>query len=115
MKTRSSPYASRSELFLLHNPRPFPDEYELAGLDMVDRFGFSVGPALLALQSWDVNVQVHPVDSFHFQGDVLGQHFGNTSWYAHFGSGTTPILRDRPLRRFKPLARTACSSPLSTG
>ena len=32
----------------------------------------------------DVNVQVHPVDSLHLQGDVLGQHFGNTSWYAHF-------------------------------
>src|SRR5580658_1127026 len=33
-----------------------------------------------------------------------------------FGSGTTPILRDRlPLRRPKSLARIACSSPLSTG
>lgn len=27
-------------------------------------------------------------------------HFSNASWYAHFGPGTTPILRDRlPLRR----------------
>ena len=71
---------------------------------------------LFPLQPRNINIQVHPVDSFHFQGDVLRQHLGNTSWYAHFGSGTTPILRDRlPLRRPKPLVRTACSSPLSTG
>src|ERR1700733_10899172 len=59
---------------------------------------------LFPLQPRNINIQVHPVDSFHFQGDVLRQHLGNTSWYAHFGSGTTPILRDRlPLRRPKPL------------
>lgn len=38
------------------------------------------------------------------------------SWYAHLGSGTTPILRDRlPLRRPISLARAACGSPPSTG
>jgi hypothetical protein len=37
------------------------------------------GDALFALQSRNVTVQIHPVDSFHFQGDVVGQHFGDTS------------------------------------
>src|SRR5207247_2032388 len=74
------------------------------------------GDSPCPLQCWHVHVQVHAVDSFDLQGDVLSQHFGNASWYAHFGSGTTPILRDRlPLRRPKSLARTACSSSLSTG
>jgi hypothetical protein len=35
------------------------------------------GHPLFALQSRDV--QIHPIDSFHLQGDVVGQHFGNTS------------------------------------
>jgi hypothetical protein len=74
------------------------------------------GHTLFPLQTWNVTIQVHSVNSFDFQGDVFGQHFGHSSWYAHFGSGTTPILRDRlPLRRPKSLARTARSSPLSTG
>jgi hypothetical protein len=29
-------------------------------------------------------VQAHTVDSLHFQGGVLGQNFGNASWYVHF-------------------------------
>jgi hypothetical protein len=37
------------------------------------------GHSLFALQSRDVHVQIHPIDSFHLQGDVVGQHFGNTS------------------------------------
>src|SRR5438552_3255099 len=72
--------------------------------------------ALFPLQTRDVDVQIHPIDAFDFQGDVIGKHFGNASWYAHFGSGTTPIFRDRlPLRRPTSSARAACGSPLSTG
>ncbi len=26
-----------------------------------------------------VNVQIHPVNPFNFQGDVVAQHFGNVS------------------------------------
>jgi hypothetical protein len=35
------------------------------------------GHPLFALQSRDVHVQIHPIDSFHLQGDVVGQR--NTS------------------------------------
>ena len=42
------------------------------------------GHSAVPLQGWHVNVQVHPVDSFDFQGDVIVQHFGDRSWYAHF-------------------------------
>ena len=38
------------------------------------------GHALLALQLWDVNIQVHAVDSFDFESDVLGQYLGDASW-----------------------------------
>src|SRR5579862_7346976 len=44
--------------------------------------------SLFPLQTRNVNLQVHPVDPFHFQGDVIGQHFGHAAWYAHLGSGT---------------------------
>jgi hypothetical protein len=40
--------------------------------------------AHVALQLWHVDVQVHPVDTLDLQGDVVGQHFGHASWYAHF-------------------------------
>src|SRR5204863_3405727 len=70
---------------------------------------------LLPLQTGDINIQVHPINALDFQGDVLTQHFGNPWWYAHFGSGTTPVLGDRlPLGWPISLARAACGSPLST-
>ena len=40
--------------------------------------------ALFPLQTGNVDVQVHPIDTFDFQGDVIGQHLGHASWYAHF-------------------------------
>src|SRR5260370_42098208 len=47
---------------------------------------------------------------------MMIQDVGNALWYAHVGSGTTPILRDRlPLRRPISLAGAACSSSPSTG
>src|SRR5580693_5794314 len=49
---------------------------------------------LFSLQLWHVHVQVHPVDPFHFQGDVLIEHFGHTTCYAHFRLRLTPVLRD---------------------
>jgi len=49
---------------------------------------------LFSLQLGDVHIQVHPVDPFHFEGDVLVQHFGNAAWYAHFRLRLTPVLRD---------------------
>jgi hypothetical protein len=44
------------------------------------------GHPLLALQSRDVNVQLHPVDSFHLQGDVLGKHFVVRSFRLRYDS-----------------------------
>jgi hypothetical protein len=41
---------------------------------------------LFPLQTGNIDVQVHPINAFDFQGDVLVQHFGNASWCAHFGS-----------------------------
>ena len=38
------------------------------------------GHTLFTLQSRNVNVQVHPVNPLHFQGDMLRQHLGNASW-----------------------------------
>src|SRR3954452_19785550 len=74
------------------------------------------GHAHLPLPLWHVDVQIHPVDPFDLQVDVISQYFSDTSCYAHFGSGTTPIPRDRlPLRRPKSWARTVLSSPLSIG
>jgi hypothetical protein len=35
------------------------------------------GHTLFALSSRNVHLQVHPVDTFPFQGDVIGQHFGH--------------------------------------
>jgi len=56
--------------------------------------------ATFPLQSRNVNVQVHSVDTLDLQRDVFTQNFGDASCYAHLGSGTTPILRDRlPPRR----------------
>jgi len=37
------------------------------------------GHSFFPLQAWNVNVQVHSINSFHFQRDVVGEHFGNTS------------------------------------
>src|SRR4051812_48132855 len=51
--------------------------------------------AQFALPLRHIHVQVHPIDPFDLQGDVIGQHFGHTSWYVHFGSGTPPIPGDR--------------------
>ena len=52
------------------------------------------GHSLFALQLRHVDVQVHPVDSFHLEGDRLFQHFGDGAWYAHFRLRLTPALRD---------------------
>src|SRR5450755_3408781 len=32
-----------------------------------------------------IDVQVHPVDAFHLEPDMLGQDIGNTSRYGHHG------------------------------
>jgi hypothetical protein len=45
------------------------------------------------LQLWHVDVQIHPVDPLDLKADVVRQHLRHASWYAHLGSGTTPILR----------------------
>ena len=74
------------------------------------------GDSAFPLQGGNIDVEIHPVDALNFQRHMLSENFGDASWYAHFGSGTTPILRDRlPLRRPNPLARTARSSSPSTG
>jgi len=39
------------------------------------------------LQSRHVDVEVHAVNAFHFQGDVLAKNIGDGPWYAHLGSG----------------------------
>src|ERR1700674_4270612 len=77
-----------------------------------EKAGDSSGP----LQRWHGNVQIHPVDSLDLQGHVLSENFATVRGMLIFGSRTTPILRDRlPLRRPNSLARTACTSPPSTG
>src|SRR4030095_15649870 len=108
---------SPGERFHGGNKRLANRVHQHAGSELVTTMeAEEAGDAALPLQWPHVDVQVHPVDSFDLQGHVIGQDFGHGSWYAHFGSGTTPILRDRlPLRRPKSLARTACRSPLSTG
>src|SRR4030095_7608572 len=108
---------SPGERFHGGNERLANRVHQHAGSELVTTMkAEETGNAALPLQWPHVVVQVHPVDSLDLQGHVIGQDFGHGSWYAHFGSGTTPILRDRlPLRRPKSLARTACSSPLSTG
>src|SRR5712692_2457100 len=35
------------------------------------------------LQFWLVNVEVHAVDAFQFQGDVLTDDVGDRPWYTH--------------------------------
>jgi len=35
--------------------------------------------SLLPLQPRNIDIQIHAVDAFDFQGDVLGEHFGNAS------------------------------------
>jgi hypothetical protein len=37
------------------------------------------GDALFPLQTRNIDIQVHPIDSFHFQSDVVSQHFCNLS------------------------------------
>ena len=71
--------------------------------------------SLLPPQPGNVDVQVHPVDTFDLQGDAISQASATLFGTLIFGSGTTPILGDRLLRRLTSLARTACGSPLSTG
>jgi hypothetical protein len=38
------------------------------------------GDTLFVLQIAHVHVQVHAVDAFDFQGDVLAEDFGNGAW-----------------------------------
>ncbi len=45
--------------------------------------GYSSSP----LQSRHVDVEVHAVNAFHLQGDVLAENIGDGPWYAHLGSG----------------------------
>ena len=72
--------------------------------------------APFALQLRNVDVEVHPIDALDLQGHMLSKDFRDAMWYAHIGSGSTPIPRDRsPPRRPISLARTACSSSPSTG
>jgi hypothetical protein len=35
------------------------------------------------LETGNVDVQIHPVDPFHFQGDVLLENLGYAWWYGH--------------------------------
>jgi hypothetical protein len=35
------------------------------------------------LESGNLDVQIHPVDPFHFQGDVLLENLGYALWYGH--------------------------------
>ena len=39
-----------------------------------------VGHTLLTLQLRHVNIQVHAVDSFDLEGDMLGEDFSHGSW-----------------------------------
>jgi hypothetical protein len=69
-----------------------------------------------ALQHRHVNIEVHPVDALPLESYMMIEDVGHALWYAHVGSGTTPILRDRsPLRRPNSLAGTASSSSPATG
>jgi hypothetical protein len=72
--------------------------------------------APFALQLRNVDVEVHPIDALDLQGHMPLKDLSDALWYAHVGSGSTPIRRDRsPPRRPTSLARTACSSSPSTG
>jgi hypothetical protein len=46
------------------------------------------------LQRWLIDVEVQPIKTFGFQGQVVTQDFGNTAWYTHGWLQSTPILRD---------------------
>jgi hypothetical protein len=71
--------------------------------------------ATFALQHRHVDVEVHPVDALQLEGHMILENVGNALWYAHVGSGTTPILRDRlPLRRHKLIGRN-CLQFLTVG
>lgn len=51
------------------------------------------------LQRRHVSVQITSVDALDRQRHVLPENLRDRPWYAHFGSGTTPILRDRLVLR----------------
>ena len=52
------------------------------------------------LQHRHVDIEVHAIDAIQLESHMMIEDVGNALWYAHFGSGTTPILRDRlPPRR----------------
>ena len=52
--------------------------------------------ALLTLQIGHVHVEVHAIDAFHFQGDVVAEDFRDGAWYTHEGLRSSWSLRDPP-------------------
>jgi hypothetical protein len=56
---------------------------ELVAEMKTEEGGHSSGP----LQCRHVNVEVHAIDAFYLQSDVLADNIGDTPWYAHLGSG----------------------------
>jgi hypothetical protein len=47
------------------------------------------------------DVEVHPVDAFYFEGNVLLQDIGNRSWYTHHWLWLTSIPSGSPPHRGK--------------
>src|SRR5580658_62827 len=75
-----------------------------------------LGDSAFALQHRHVDIEIHPVDALQLESHMVIEDIGDALWYAHFGSGTTPVLRDRlPPRRLNSSAGTARSSSPSTG
>jgi hypothetical protein len=48
------------------------------------------------LQLGHVDVEVHPVDALHFEGDVIGEDFGGTAGYGHIGLRSTQAHCGQP-------------------
>src|SRR5581483_5258366 len=56
--------------------------------------------ALLALQVAHVHVQVHTINAFDLQRDMIAEDIGDAAWYTHDWLRSTPI----PLGSLPPLS-----------